>query len=146
MTTSSRLRGNVLPIFTIKVGAAAAVSYADDLKKINLKAADKDAKDLTFAEAAQGVAQDFTLTVTAIASFDAAALYGFAWANKGTEVTIVYGPYGNAVPTATKPHFTLTATVSTPDWSAEAKAATDTTGAEAEIVFKGTSTVTLIKA
>lgn len=146
MATSSRLRGNVLPIFTLKIGAAAAASYADDTKKFQLKNADKDAKDLTFYEASEGVAQDFTLTVTCLVSFDATALYGFAWTNKGTEVTIVYGPYGNAVPTATKPHFTLTATISTPEFSTEAKPTSDATGAETEIVFKGTSTVTVLKA
>jgi hypothetical protein len=108
MPTSSRLRGNLNPVFTIKVGAGTATSYSDDLKGVELTSEEGDEGDLTFAEAAAGLASAHSLNLTGIVSFDAGALYGFLWDNPGKDVDIVYGPYGNATATATKPHFTMT--------------------------------------
>ena len=138
MPTSSRLRGNINPIFTIKVGATAATSYADDTKKISLDHVDKPDDDITFYEAAQGTAVDGVLKVTTVASFDATALYGFLWDNAGKDVEIIWGPWGNATPSATKPHFKLAATLpNRPGLETEARRTPEGASAEVEIQCSG---------
>lgn len=130
MTTSSRLRGNKLPVFTIKKGATAATSYADDLKSYGITGDDGDDSDLTFAEAAAGLADAYTFVPGMIVSFDSGSLYGFLWNNPGIEVEIVLGPWGNATPTPTQPHFKFTVnTGRRPDFENTASVAK--TGAEA---------------
>lgn len=143
MATSSRLRGNANPIFTLKKGAAAAVSYSDDVKSWELTWEDKDDSDLTFAEAAAGLLQDATLTITAVLSWDAASLCSFLWDNSGQDLVVLLGPWANAVPLATKPHFTGTAaTQGRPPLANEAKSPKDRTGAEFEIAFLYSTDVT----
>ncbi|MGD7734130.1 hypothetical protein ACQCX5_14400 [Propionibacteriaceae bacterium G57] len=143
MATSSRLRGNRNPIFTIALvneatgAAGAAGSYADDLKSYDLTPADKAGDDLTFYEAAAGVGKDWTLKVTTIVSYDEGSLYKFCAENAG-EVEIVLGPWGNATPSTTQPHRVLRATLpGKPGISNEA--GTDPVGADIELEFKGTS-------
>lgn len=131
MTTSSRLRGQTKPVFTLDAGSP--VSYADDLKKWEWKWDDKDDSDLTFAEAAAGESQVATLTVTGVFSADATSLWAFLWDNAGTDIDIVFGPWGNATATATQPHFTGTVTFDKPGMSNEAKSAKTTTGADFEL-------------
>lgn len=142
MATSSRIKGNLNPVFTLKVGAAAAASYADDLKAIGISSDDKDSGDLTFAEAAGGVGKQWTLGVTGVASWDTTALYKYLWSNAGSEVVCVWGPYGNATPTATKPHFSFSFTAVKPDF--ETEASTEGTGAEFEVELKCTTDITLV--
>lgn len=147
MATSSRLRGNVNPIFTLKLGVGAAVSYSDDLKKVSLKSEDKDDSDLTFAEAAAGLAKDWTVTLTGIISWDSGALYAYLWDNPGAEWVLTYGPYGNATPTATKPHYQITVNNSgKPGFDAEAKSPKDLTGAEFEHELYGTTDIAKLTA
>lgn len=134
MPTSPRLRGNVLPIFTLAVGEQPAASYADDIKKISGEAKDKDSKDLTFWEAANASnAKDWTFKVTTVASFAATALYRYMWEHVGEEATLVWGPWGNAIPTEDKPHFRVNVTVPQPGLDTEASL--DATGAAAEVEF-----------
>lgn len=109
MATSTRLRGKQGLIFTLKLGAAAAASYADDIKSFELTNEETDDSDLTFAEALAGLTASWTLSVTAIISADAASLHSYLWTNPGQDVTVVVGPYGNATPTATKPHYSFVA-------------------------------------
>lgn len=147
MATSGRIRGNINPIFTLKLGAAAAVSYSDDLKKVSLTSEDKDDSDLTFAEAAAGLAKDWTVTLTGVTSWDAGALYAYLWDNPGATWVLVYGPYGNATATATKPHYSITVTNSgKPGFEAEAKSPKDLTGVEFEHELFGTTDITKITA
>lgn len=147
MATSSRLRGNVNPIFTLKLGAAAAVSYSDDLKKVSLTSEDKDDSDLTFAEAAAGLAKDWTVTLTGIVSHDATALYAYLWDNPGAEWILTYGPWGNASPSATKPHYQITVKNSgKPAFETEAKSPNDVTGAEFEHELFGKTDVVKLTA
>lgn len=145
MATSSRLRGNVLPIFTLKKGAAVATSFADDLKKWELEPAAKDDSDLTFAEAASGTGVDWTLKITTLVSFDAASLWMFLFDNAGSDVVVVLGPKGITPPTATAPHFSGTATITLPPgFSNEAR--TSKEGAEVEVELNYTTALTKVTA
>jgi hypothetical protein len=142
MATSTRVRGNVNPIFTLKIGSTAVASYADDLKKVALTSDDKDDSDLTFWEAAQGASKDYTLEATAITSFDAGSLWKYLWANAGSEASVVYGPKGNAVPTAIAPHFAFNVSLARPD--IELEASLDGTGAEFEVKLKCSTDITML--
>jgi hypothetical protein len=142
MATSTRVRGNVDPIFTIKMGNGTATSYSDDLKKISLTSDDKDDKDLTFWEASQGASKDYTLELTGIVSFDTGSLWKFLWANAGTEALVEYGPKGNATATAAAPHFTFSVTLARAD--IEVEASLDGTGAEFDVELKATTDVTMV--
>jgi hypothetical protein len=145
MATSTRLRGNLLPVFTLKKGAAAAVSFADDLKTWELEPAEKDSGDLTFAEAAAGAGVDWAFNGTAIVSFDAGSLFGYLFDNAGSDVEVKFGPKGNATASATSPHFTGTATISLPPgFSNEAR--TTAEGAEFEFTLNFSTALTKVVA
>lgn len=95
-------------VFTTQNGVNPAEDHADDLKAIRLTSEDRDDADLTFLEAASGDLKDFQLVITAIQSTEAGSLWRELWDDPGAEFDVVYGPHGNAVPTAAKPHFTMT--------------------------------------
>jgi len=95
-------------VFTTQKGVAAAVDHADDLKAIRITSEDRDDSDLTFQEAAEGDLKDFQLVVTAIQSTEAGSLWRELWDGPGDTFDVTYGPHGNAVPTASQPHFDMT--------------------------------------
>ena len=141
MTVSSRIKGNVKPVFTLKLGAGSAVSYADDLKSIGWDSDDPDTDDITFAEANTSVAT-YTFSGTALLSYDADSLYAFLAQNPNADVTLVYGAWGNATPTTTKPHIQVVVnTGKVPGFSREVQTGQDATGADFdfELVAKNTT-------
>lgn len=95
-------------VFTTQLGVAVALDHSDDLKAIRITSEDRDDGDLTFAEAAAGELKDFQLVVTAIQATEDGSLWRELWDNPGAEFDVVYGPHGNAVPSAAKPHFGMT--------------------------------------
>lgn len=109
---STPARGNSGLIFTLARYVAgvpgAAVAYDDDVKAIAIESEDSDDADLTFAEAAAGATKDFTIVTTATQDTETGGLWRELWDNPGATYDFVYGPHGNAVPTAAKPHFTGT--------------------------------------
>jgi hypothetical protein len=62
---------------------------------------------MTFCEVRTG--GQWALQLDGITSGDAASLYQVLWANYGTEVAFTIAPHGNAVATASQPHYTGTA-------------------------------------
>lgn len=100
--------GNVGIVATLALGVAAAVDYSDNIKEVKIGSEDKDDSDLTFAEAIAGDTKDYTVTLKSIASTAVGSLWRLLWDNPGAEFAFVYGPHGNAVPTADKPHFLMT--------------------------------------
>lgn len=145
MATSTRLKGKQGFILSLKKGAAAAAQFGDDVKGFELEFEDKDDADLTFAEAAGGLGSDATLTLTAVTSFDAGSLFAYLWDNPGTDLVAVIGPWGNATPSTTKPHFTGTLnTGRKPGFSNEAR--TTEVGAEFEVELKFSTDVTKVTA
>jgi len=95
-------------VFTTQKGADPVDDHADDLKAIRITSEDRDDADLTFAEAAAGDLKDFQLVVTAIQSTEDGSLWRELWDGPGDTRDVVYGPHGNAVATAAKPHFLMT--------------------------------------
>lgn len=85
------------------------VQYGQDCKSVVLEGEEADDSDLTFLEAAQGGEQADALAITAIQSTKAGSLWRKCWDEAGQEVPVVYGPHGNALPTADKPHFVMVA-------------------------------------
>lgn len=84
------------------------VDYSGNIKECKIGSEDKDDSDLTFAEAIAGETKDFTVTIKALASTAVGSLWRYLWDNPGEEFAFVYGPNGNAVATADKPHFLMT--------------------------------------
>lgn len=143
MPTSTRLRGNINPIFTLKKGAGTATSYADDLKKYEFTPAEKDGSDLTFYEAQSGTGIEYTFKGTAVTSHDTASLFAYLESNVGQDVTLVFGPHGNATATTAKPHYTGTTTIKLPPGiSNEARTTPEGAEFEFELVVSGVSKIT----
>lgn len=112
MTVHTGIKGNNSIIATFDevtdgVAAGAPVDQAGDIKNVRITSEDKDDDDLTFEEAANGETKDYTLAVTANQSTDAGSFWRLLWDNPGGTYDVVYGPHGNAVPSAAKPHFTM---------------------------------------
>lgn len=102
-TAPEAVRGNAGIFLTV-----AGTDYDADVKSIDLTPEDRDDSDVTFAEAAAGDVAVTSANVTAIQSTKAGSLWRYLWDNPGDEVAVVYGPHGNALPTADKPHFLFT--------------------------------------
>lgn len=135
MPTSTRLRGNEGLILTFEAeGDVTPFTAGDDVKSFEISSDDKDDSDLTFAEAASGATKEYTITVTAIVSFDATSFWTYLWDHQGDDVELVLGPKGNAIPSATKPHFGAISKVNgKPTFANEAR--TSQEGAEFEMEF-----------
>jgi len=103
MTVSNGIRGNAGALFKL-----AATDYSGDLQKLTITSDDKDDADLTFEEAATGLTKVYAVEISAIQSTATGSLWRYLWDNPGIEVAAVYGPHGNAVPSASQPHFTFT--------------------------------------
>lgn len=121
-TVHEGVRGNAGIVAQVAIPPAAAVDFDGDIRKIELSSEDKDDSDITFAEAASGDTKDYTAKVTALWSTDEDSFWRLLWENPGTEFAFTYGPHGNAVPTADKPHFEFTAKADgKPPFSQEAR-------------------------
>lgn len=102
-STSEGIRGNAGIVLTLD-----GDPYDGDAKSVVIDSDDKDDSDLTFLEATNGDTKDYKVTVTAIQSTEAGSFWRLLWDNPGAEFETVYGPHGNAVATADKPHFGMT--------------------------------------
>lgn len=100
------IRGNDGSYFTLKLRGTAPEGAVTELeghvKKIELDNEDKD--DLTFGEINRGETKDHTLKVTGVQSLTPGSLWRLLHDNPNAEFDAVWGPYGNAVPSADKPH------------------------------------------
>jgi hypothetical protein len=81
--------------------------YACDVNALSLTLNDAPGDVMTFCEVRTGGI--WNLQLDGIASGDAASLYQILWANFGTEVAFTIATHGNAVATASQPHYTGTA-------------------------------------
>lgn len=102
------VRGNAGLYASFTLGAGPAKDFDGDLSAFRIGSADKDDSDVTFLEAAQGETKDYTVTTTALQATNAGSFWRFLYDNPGASFAVVYGPHGNAVPTADKPHFIMT--------------------------------------
>lgn len=146
MTTSNRITGNHGIVLTMKKGATAAVSFADDAKGVKISGDDKDSGDLTFAEAAAGATQNPNVKLKFIQSTDSASLHQYLFDNQGATVDVVYGPHGNAAASPAQPHFKVTNVLISGIPEIGGDATTETQGFETEVELKSTGTVTKVTA
>lgn len=102
---SAAVRGNTGIIATFKPTAGPAKEFFQDIKALEFQGEEMDDSDLTFAEVAGGDVQADTVAITAIQSTIATSFWRFCWDHAGEEVELDYGPHGNAIATADKPHF-----------------------------------------
>jgi hypothetical protein len=76
---------------------------------------ESDSDFLTFADAAAGGARQYTLEFTAVQDAATGTIWDTIWTAAGSEIDCTLMPYGNAVASATEPHYTFTAVVTEPD-------------------------------
>lgn len=116
--------------------------YSGNVKSHRITNEDKDDADLTFLEAQEGETKDYSLALTFLQAMAANALWRKLWDNPGGEWPVVYGPYGNAIPSASKPHFTFTVKANgRPEVGVEASRSK--TRADAEYTLEITSPIVL---
>jgi hypothetical protein len=108
ITTPEAIVGNAGIVAKLAIGVAAAVEYSGNIKEVKIDSEDKDDSDLTFAEAIAGDTKDYKVTIKALASTAVGSFWRLLWDNPGEEFAFTYGPHGNAVATADKPHFLMT--------------------------------------
>jgi len=82
-----------------------ATEFNDNLISVTLsnEAADDDVT--TFADLAAGGSVTWSISMEAVSDYSTTSLWGYLWANSGTNVAFVLKPYGNATASATQPHF-----------------------------------------
>jgi hypothetical protein len=76
---------------------------------------ESDSDFISFADAAAGGARQYNLEFTAVQDTTTGTIWDQIWTAAGTEVDCVLMPYGNAVASATEPHYTFTVVVTEPD-------------------------------
>lgn len=107
MTAPSAIQGNRGSYLLID-----SVEFDTDALQTRITSADKDESDLTFEEAAAGDTKDFQFVGTFLQALGASTLFRKVWDAPADEYAVVWGPYGNSVPTVTQPHllFSMKAT------------------------------------
>lgn len=100
MAASTRIKAHNI-VFDI-----AGTDYACDATMVDLQLQDAPGDVQTFCE--QRVGGEWQLTLEGVTSGDAASLYRILWANFGTTAAFKIAPNGNAIATASEPHYTGT--------------------------------------
>ena len=93
---------------TVSIGGT---EYASSISSAKLVSGETQSDFVPFADAAAGGGREYKFQGTA--AQDHAT--GSIWTSPGSTVACVYRPYGNALATATQPHYTFNAVVSEPD-------------------------------
>lgn len=96
------IRGNDGCYFTMQLADDPAVELEGHVKKVEMDNGDRD--DLTFGEINRGETKDHTLKVTGIQSLTPGTLWRMLHDNPRGMFRVVWGPYGNAIPTEDRPH------------------------------------------
>lgn len=87
---------------SLKLGAEPAVEIDGNTFDCQLVSDDKD--QVTFADVKLGLTKEFALSLKLVQALGAGSLWRLLWENPGAEFAVVYGPNGNAVPSADSPH------------------------------------------
>lgn len=91
------------------------VDRSDDISDVKITSAPSADEFLSFKAARDGGDRDYALVMTLAQDPAPASLYSLIWDNVGNDVTGVYAPFGNEVPSISQPHYEFTATVMEPD-------------------------------
>lgn len=89
--------------------------YTADVSNLRFTSAESDSDFTSFEDAASGGARDYQLEGTAAQDAEAASFWDVFFSQGGADLDVTVMPYGNAVPSATQPHFTSTVTIKEPD-------------------------------
>lgn len=118
-----RVKGNSVPLFTLKIGASAAVDFGGEM--VSFEFVDGDGAQTTFADYAAGTPTQ--LNVTSALNFDATSLFEYLYANSGTTGVIYTLQYRNAAASQSNPKFTGTLTLppQKPRWGNSAGESTE---------------------
>ncbi|WP_297587729.1 hypothetical protein [uncultured Mobiluncus sp.] len=104
--SSPQIKGNQLLL------SVDGTDYWADCSECAIEPGKADKDSVTFADAANGSATaSYSLKFKAIQSTDPKSFWSFIWEHSGETVPFTYAPWGNATPTADKPHFTGKVTV-----------------------------------
>lgn len=87
------------------------VEFNADGTSVVMDNEDGDTDTQTFADLNSGTPVQWFFAITAITDLAAATFWRLLWDNAGDDLAFVFKPYGNAVVTVDKPHFTGTCTV-----------------------------------
>jgi len=134
--TSARIYGNHGIVLTLKKSTGTASPFGDDCKGVRISGEDKDSNDITFSEAAEGAVQNPLLKLKFIQSTAASSLHQYLFDNQGEVVEAVYAPHGNASPSASQPHFKVTALKISGIPEIGGDATKETVGFETEVELK----------
>lgn len=99
-------------LLTLEIDGTA---YTAQVSAVTIESAESDSDFITFADAASGGARDYTLNFTAVQDAASGTLWTEVFENSGDTVPFTVAPYGNAVPSASEPHFEGSAIISDPD-------------------------------
>jgi hypothetical protein len=86
-----------------------------EVSSATITSAEAKSDFISFANAAAGGSREYGLKLKFIQDAESASLWSQVWAAAGTDVAALVRPYGNAVASATEPHFSGTVTISEPD-------------------------------
>jgi hypothetical protein len=89
--------------------------YTAEVSNVRVVAGESDSDFVTFADAAAGGSREYRLAITLAQDAAASSLWSEIFDNAGTTVPFTIMPYGNAVASATEPHFTGSCVISEPD-------------------------------
>jgi hypothetical protein len=104
MAASTRIKAQNI---VFKIGA---VDYSCDASRVELALSDaQGGAPRTFCQ--PEAEQQWELTLEGMASGDAASLYQILFTNYETDIAFIIAPQGNAVASATQPHYTGTVTI-----------------------------------
>lgn len=96
----------------ISVGGTDYTSQVFDARVVS---DDADTDEITYAEAAAGGGRKYTLEIKLLQDMAASTLWDKIWTASGTDVAVLYKPYGNTTASAAQPHYTMTANVREPN-------------------------------
>lgn len=89
--------------------------YSDQVSKAVVTSGEADSDFTSFADAASGGSREYKLTLTIAQDLAAGTLYREIVDNPGDTVPWTIAPYGNAVASATEPHWEGNAVIAEPD-------------------------------
>ncbi len=93
----------------------AATEYDTQVFECVVVGKDADASNVTFKEASEGGGRDYVAKIKLTQDQAASTLWTLMWDSPGTDVAVVLKPYGNAVPTASQPHWSFSCTIKEAD-------------------------------
>lgn len=97
------------------VVTVASTDYTAQISKAVITSAESDSDFITFAQAAAGGGRSYAFEFTAAQDGAASTLWDKVFSAAGTTVACLLKPYGNAVASASEPHFSFNAVVTEPD-------------------------------